>query len=418
LKYPFEIFLGLRYLASKRKRAGISVMTWLSVAGVVIGVMAVNVVLSVMNGFSEDLKSRIVGLNPHIIISGNLNQPLADYDRVTRTIRSMEHVKFVGPFVEGQALARSRERSLGVMVWGVEPTQPQAIADLDKYLLREAKTLDLRPPAAPGAGLAERIFLGYELARRLQASVGDDLILFLPILQATPLGMTPRSVKFQVVGLLKTGMFDYDATYTYVSLPVGQKIYDLAENATGVAVKVDNVDKASLVAKAIREKFHGKYFVRDWLQMNHNLFVALQMERMVMGIILSLIVLVAVMSIVSTLILLVMEKTKEIGILKAMGSSRSSITFIFVFEGLVIGVIGIVIGLLLGFVMCSLIALIPIPMPGGGMVYYIDRLPVKVDALVCYCIVPLVSIFLCFLSTLYPALQAANLEPVEAIRYG
>jgi lipoprotein-releasing system permease protein len=418
LKYPFEIFLGLRYLASKRKRSGISVMTWLSVAGVVIGVMAVNVVLSVMNGFSEDLKSRIVGLNPHIIISGYMNQPLGDYDRVTRTIRSMEHVKYVGPFVEGQALARSRERSLGVMVWGVEPTEPQAIADLDKYLLQEAKSLDLRPPETQGSGRTERIFLGHELARRLQASVGDDLILFLPILQATPLGMTPRSVKFQIVGLLKTGMFDYDATYTYVSLSVGQKIYDLEKNATGVAVKVDNVDKAFQVAKSIREKFHGKYYVRDWLQMNRNLFVALQMERMVMGIILSLIVLVAVMSIVSTLILLVMEKTREIGILKAMGSSKGSITFIFVFEGLVIGVIGIAIGLFLGFVVCTLIALIPIPMPGGGMVYYIDRLPVKVDALVCYGIVPLVSIFLCFLSTLYPALQAANLEPVEAIRYG
>lgn len=187
---------------------------------------------------------------------------------------------------------------------------------------------------------------------------------------------------------------------------------------TGVAVKVDNVDKAPSVAKAIREKFNGKYFVQDWLQLNHNLFVALQTEKLVMGIILSLIVLVAVMSIVSTLILLVMEKTQEIGILKAMGSSEGSITFIFIFEGLVIGIIGIALGLFFSFVVCSIIAMVPIPMPGGGMVYYIDRLPVKVDTMVCYVIVPVVSIILCFIATLYPALQAASLEPVEAIRYG
>lgn len=222
MKNPFEIFLGLRYLASRRKRTGISIMTGLSVLGVVIGVMVVNVVLSVMNGFDEDLKAKIVGLNAHIIVSGYQNQTLPDFDRVARIISHIEHVKSAGPYVEGQALARSRERSLGVMVWGLDPDHPEAIADLNKFL-SNAKATDLKPPTTQGSGLTERIFLGEELARRLRVSVGDDIILFLPILQATPLGMTPRSVKFQVVGLLSTGMFDYDATYSYVSLPVGQR---------------------------------------------------------------------------------------------------------------------------------------------------------------------------------------------------
>jgi lipoprotein-releasing system permease protein len=417
LKLSYEIFLGLRYLRSKRKRSAISVLTWLSVVGVAIGVMALNVVLSVMNGFDEDLKSKIIGLNAHIIVAGYQNHPLSNFEAITNDIRVMEHVTSVGPYVEGQALCRSRERSLGVMVWGVDPDHPQAIADLNKYL-QTARATDLKAPTTEGSGRQERIFMGEELARRLQVGVGDDVILFLPILQATPLGMTPRSMKFQVVGLLSTGMYDYDSSYSYVALPVGQKMYDLAGNVTGVAVKVDNVDLAPAVAKKIREKYHGEYFVQDWLQMNHNLFVALQTEKWVMGIILFLIVLVASLNIVNPLTMMVIEKTKEIGILKAMGGTDKSVTTIFIFDGMFIGVVGILLGLILGFILCEIIAKVPISMPGGGMVYYIDRLPVKVDPLVCYGVVPVVSILLCFLATLYPARQAAKLEPVEAIRFG
>src|ERR1035441_5986920 len=207
MKYPFEIFLGLRYLRSKRKRSAISVLTWLSVLGVAIGVMALNVVLSVMNGFDEDLKSKIVGLNAHIIISGFQNQPITNYDQVTSIVRGIPHVTQVGPYMEGQALARSKERSLGVMVWGVDPDSPKAIAALDKYLW-EVKATALKNPTTDGSGRGERIFLGAELARRLRVSVGDDLILFLPILQQTPLGMMPKSVKYQVVGLFSTGMYE------------------------------------------------------------------------------------------------------------------------------------------------------------------------------------------------------------------
>ncbi len=413
----FEIFLGLRYLRSKRTRKAISILTWLSVFGVAIGVMALNVVLSVMNGFDEDLKSKIVGLNAHIIISGYRNQPLSNYDQITQIVAKMDHVKSVGPYVEGQALARSKERSLGVMVWGVDPQAPQAIADLNKYLW-SAKATDLVKPAGDGSGRGERIFLGAELARRLQVTVGDDLILFLPILQPTPLGMMPLNIKFQVVGLLSTGMYDYDSAYTYVSLENGQKMYKLNGNVTGVAVKVDNVDRAPEVAKAIRDKFDSRYFVQDWLQMNHNLFVALQTEKFVMGIILSLIVLVAALNIVNPLTMLVIEKTKEIGILKAMGATDQSVTRIFIFDGMFIGTIGILLGLFGGFVLCEIIAKVPIPMPGGGMVYYIDRLPVKVDPFICYLIIPIMSVILCFIATLYPARQAAKLEPVDAIRFG
>jgi lipoprotein-releasing system permease protein len=416
LNSSFEIFLGLRYLRSKRKRSAISVLTWISVIGVAIGVMALNVVLSVMNGFDEDLKSKIVGMNAHIIITGYENHTLADSDKIVQIISKMDHVTAVGPYTEGQALARSKEKSVGVMVWGVDPDHPQAVADLNKFLW-DAKSTDLKMPETAGSGRSERIFLGAELAHRLQVMVGDDIILFLPILQQTPMGMMPQSAKLQVVGLVSTGMYDYDSAYTYVSLANGAKMYQLQNDVSGIAVKLDNVDLAPEIAKQIRQRFNGQYFVQDWLQMNRNLFVALQTEKWVMSIILSLIVLVAALNIVNPLTMMVIDKTKEIGILKAMGATDKSITFIFIFEGMFIGVLGILLGVLGGFVLCELIAKIPIPMPGGGMVYYIDRLPVKVDPFVSYVAIPVFSVILCFLATLYPARQAAKLEPVDAIRY-
>lgn len=417
LKYPFEIFLALRYLGSKRKRGAISVLTWLSVVCVAIGVMALNVVLSVMHGFEEDLKSRIVGLNAHIIVSGFQNRPIADADSISETIRQMEHVRSAGPYVQGQVMLRSKERAMGAVAWGLDPDHPEAIAELDKYLWN-AKTIDLKPPATEGQGRAERIFLGARLAQVLQVSVGDDILVFLPIFQQTPMGMVPRSLKCQVVGLFSMDMYDYDSGYVYLPLSVAQRMYDLAGNVTGIAVKVDDVDRASEVAKAIREKFHGDYYVRDWLQMNMNFFTAVRIEELTMGIILSLIILVAAISIVSSLTMMVIEKTREIGILKAMGSTDKSVSTIFIVEGMIVGAAGIVLGVFLGFILCEIISRVYIHMPGGGSVYIIDRLPVRVQPLLNYFVVPILSIVLCFLATLYPARQAAKMEPVEAIRFG
>jgi lipoprotein-releasing system permease protein len=387
------------------------------VIGVAIGVAALNVVLSVMNGFDADLKSGFVGANAHITVMGYRNQLLTDYEHVAATIRGMEHVVSVGPYIEQQALLRSRERAVGVMVWGIDPDAPEAVSDLNKYLW-DVKATALKPPPTDGSGRPERIFLGARLAQHLGVTTGDDLILFLPILQQTPLGMMPKSVKFQVVGLFSTGMFDYDEGYTYVSIQNSQKMFQLENQATGVAIKVDNVDLAPQVAQAIREKFSGRYLVQDWLQLNHSYMVAVVTEEWCMGIILSLIVLVAALNVVNPLTMMVIEKTKEIGILKAMGSSNSSVSSIFMIQGIFIGAMGTLIGLLLGFILCWAIAYLKIPMPGGGAVYTVDYLPVKVQPLICYAIVPSVSMMLCFFATLYPARNAAKMEPVDAIRLG
>jgi lipoprotein-releasing system permease protein len=407
----------LRYLRSKRKRAAVSVLTWLSVLGVAVGVMTLSVVLSVMNGFDQDLKTKIVGLNAHIVVTGYRTDFVGRFDEVVDLIRPIPRVVSVGPYVEGQSLARSKSRSLGIMVWGVDPDRPQAVADLDAYLNNGVKADALRTPPSDGQSRTERIFLGHELARRLGVGRGDDLILFLPILQQTPLGLMPQSVKFQVVGIFQTGMYDYDATFSYVSLDNARRMYQMPDGVTGVAVKVDDVNQAPAVAARIREVLKGRYQVQHWLEMNRNLFIALQTEKMVMGIILSLIVLVAALNIINPLTMMVIEKTKEIGILKAMGARNSSVKDIFVFQGMFIGTMGTLLGMALGFALCTVIEQIPIPMPGGGSVYYIDRLPVMVDPMVSYVIIPLCSMLLCWVSTLYPARQAAKLEPVDAIRY-
>jgi len=382
-----------------------------------VGVMTLSVVLSVMNGFDEDLKSKIVGLNAHIVITGYQSDFVSRHDEVVNLVKGIPRVKSVGPYVEGQSLARSKSRSLGIMVWGVDPDRPQAVADLDAYLNHGVKSDALRGPGSEGQARAERIFLGHELARRLGVGRGDDLILFLPILQQTPMGLMPQSMRFQVVGIFQTGMYDYDATFSYVSLKNAQRMYQMPDGVTGVAVKVDDVNQAPMVAKRIREVLQGRYQVQDWLQMNRNLFIALQTEKMVMGIILSLIVLVAALNIINPLTMMVIEKTKEIGILKAMGARNSSVKDIFVFQGMFIGTMGTLLGMALGFVLCQIIEQIPIPMPGGGSVYYIDRLPVKVDVFVSYVVIPVCSMLLCWVSTLYPARQAAKMEPVDAIRY-
>jgi lipoprotein-releasing system permease protein len=417
VKTSFEIFLGLRYLRSKRKRKAISVLTWISVIGVAIGVMALNVVLSVVNGFDEELKAKIVGLNPHIFVTGFQRRPLSNYNQVTEAILKMNHVKSVGPYIEGQALAKSRALATGIEVWGVDPDRPGAVIDLNKYLW-EAKSTDLKSPPPDGSGRPERIFLGSVLAQRLQVTVGDDIVIFLPILQQTPMGMMPQSMKFQVVGLLSTGTYDYDFANAYVSLANGQKMYRLEDNVTGVAVKVDNVDLAPEVAKEIRSKFSSGYLVQDWLQMNRNLFIALRMEKLVLGIIVSLIILVATLNIVNPLTMMVVEKTREIGILKAMGSTDGSVMRIFIFQGLFIGFVGTLIGLVLGYILCIIIMKVPISMPGNGTVYLVDRLPAKIDPFLFYFVTPVASMVLCFLATLYPARQASKLEPVDAIRFG
>jgi lipoprotein-releasing system permease protein len=416
LKLPFEIVIALRYLRSKRKRSAVSVITWLSVGGVAIGVMALTVVLSVMNGFDADLKTKIVGLNAHILVLPRHDEPFNDYDKVVQSIRNVKHVKSVGPYAEGQALAKASDRSLGIAVWGVDPDAPQAVADLDKYLF-EAKATDLKPEMAGSNGRKDRMFLGRELARRLGVGLGDDVILFLPILQQTPLGMMPVSRKFQVVGVFSTGMYDYDASFAYTALDTAKTMFNLGSGSTGVAVKVDDVDRAPEVAQVLREQLHGRYVVQDWLQMNQNLFKALRTEKFVMAIILSLIVLVAALNIVNPLTMSVIEKMKEIGILKAMGANDRSIASIFIVQGLVIGVLGTFLGAVLGYGLCEIIARVPIPMPGGGSVYYIDRLPVMVDPILSYVLIPLGSVALCFLTTLFPARQAGKMEPVEAIRY-
>lgn len=391
-------------------------LTWISVLGVAVGVMTLIVVLSVMKGFEEDLKQKIVGVNPHVVIAPFADQTMWDFQEVLKTLQKTPKITAASPYVEGQALIRSRSRAVGAAVFGINPEDFSGLVDLDRFLI-ESEVKALSPRSAGGSGRTERIFLGLELARRLEVHPGDDVILFVPVLRPTPLGPMPKSMRFQVAGLFSTGMYDYDTAFAYTDLTVARQLWETGEGVSAVAAKVKDVDEAAVVAERLRDIFFQRYFVQDWLQRNRNLFLALHTEKIVMGIILSLIVLVAALNIINPLTMMVIEKTREIGILKSMGASDFSIRFLFWFQGMVIGFLGTLLGTFLGWGLCEVIQAYPIPIPGGGAVYYIERLPVRVEAWLAYGVIPGVSLLLCFLATLYPARQAARLDPTEAIRY-
>jgi lipoprotein-releasing system permease protein len=261
------------------------------------------------------------------------------------------------------------------------------------------------------------VILGIELANNLNVTVGQEVTLFTPIFRMTPVGMMPKVSKIRVAGIFKTDFYEYDAGMLYMSLADAQRLFDAPEVVTQIGVRVEELDTASSIARQIQAMDPGiNFWAKDWLGMHHNLFTALATEKLIMFIILACMILVAAFNIISTLIMVVMEKQKEIGVLKSLGAPHKGIMKIFVYQGLVIGFFGTLAGFALGLLMCLFIQVYPIHIPGGGQVYYIEYLPVAVQGMDLAVILAL-SFVICFLATLYPAYKGSRLDPVEAIRY-
>lgn len=412
----YELFIGWRYLKAKRKQTFISIITLISVAGVAVGVMALIVVLAVMSGFERELRQKILGVNSHFLVM-RLGGPLTDYARVVALVKEIPEVVAASPIITGQAMLASSGGSQGVVIRGVEPGTIGEVTDLDKKL-KEGSIKSLSSGKKPG------IVVGKELARQLGLFMDDTVRVVAPGGHLTPLGLMPRTKLFKVEGIFDTGLYEYDTSLAIISLKEAQNFFDLGEGVSGVEVKVKDIFHAGQVALKAQNKLGYSYLTRDWMQMNRSLFSALRLEKITMFVILVLIVLVAAFNVVSTLIMVVMEKNKDIAILKSMGARSSSIMSIFVFEGLIIGFIGTFLGALAGLSLAysleSVVAffekvfhfkLIP------ASVYYIDKLPVQVnypDVL----FIALSGIILSFAATLYPSWQAAKLAPAEALRYG
>ena len=409
---PYELMIGLRYLMSRRKKNFISVISIISVAGVAIGVMALIIVLAVMTGFESDLKEKILGTNSHIVVL-QYGGFMTDYENVLEKVKKVDGIVGATPFIYSQVMISSGSSVSGVVLRGIDPKTTGNVVNLNKYMTEGS--LDNLSVEGTAADALPGVVIGSELAGLIGVNNMSTVNIISPTGNITPMGMAPKMQKYKIVGIFKSGMYEYDTTLIYVSLNNAQKFLNSENEVTGIEVGLKNIYDSEIVAKKINDVLDVPYFTRDWKEMNSNLFSALKLEKIVMFIILVLIILVAAFNIISTLIMVVMEKGKEVAILKSMGAVPSSIMKIFVSEGLIVGFLGTLIGAIGGVSTCLILRKYKfIELPKD--VYYFSTLPVKivwVDILV----ICVVSILITFLATIYPSMRASKLRPVDAIRY-
>ena len=425
----YELFVSIRHLSAKKSQKFISLNTWISIAGVGLGVMALIVVIAVMSGFSKDLRDKILGTNSHVVVS-NMNRAMVEnYDGILKKVRSVEGVIAAAPFIMNQVMLINGDRVSGIVVRGIDPEKEETVSDLGKNMV-SGTVSDLKTKSSFSGEIKGRekknragIILGKELSRRLGVGVGDIVSMVSPVSRVTPVGLIPRMKLFKVVGVFESGMYEYDANLSFILLKSAQKFFSMKNGVSGIEVRVADIEQAGNIASIIQKELGFPYLVRDWMRMNRNLFSALKLEKVVMFIILILIIFVAAFNIVSTLFMLVMEKAKEIAILKSMGASCSSIMKIYSYQGLVIGLVGTFLGCATGFVIVpnlneivgsieSIFGIVAFP----SDVYYLDRLPSKIQYMDSFLII-IFSVVICLVSSLYPAWRASKLDLVDGLRY-
>ncbi|MCX7965082.1 MAG: lipoprotein-releasing ABC transporter permease subunit [Syntrophorhabdaceae bacterium] len=396
----YETLIGLRYLRSKRKEAFISFTTWISVTGIAIGVMALIVVIAVMTGFQNEIRERILGINPHILVL-NLNEDIKEPERIVNIIKRSKEVTHAFPFATFQAMLQSGRQLSGVIVKGINPED----AVFMKKLIKEGSIESLNTKG--------NILIGKELAKHLGLFKGDFTSLMVPFAGVSPAGAIPETVRARVGGVFETGMYEIDNTLVVMSLKDVEDL--LGIKSTGIEVKVRDVYRVNEIRREIMKDMGFGFFARTWIEMNKNLFSALKLEKIAMFIILALIIFVASFNIISSLVMTVMEKKKDIAILKAMGAKKRSIMKIFMVEGITIGITGAVIGSVSGYSICEIIRrykIIKLPED----IYYISTLPVKIS-LFDVILIASITIVICVLSTLYPSFKGSKIDPVETLRY-
>jgi lipoprotein-releasing system permease protein len=404
----FERFVSFRYLRAKRKQKFISLISVISVLGVAVGVMALIVVLSVYTGFTEGLRDQIIGINAHVLVQsygGEINTP----DTLLEQVSAVDGVVAATPFIYGQALISAGSQSSGIAVRGIDPATAGRVIKLEKQL-RHGSLASLAADNSLPA-----IILGKNLALELRAGPGSKIRLISPNGPLTPMGVLPKMLTCRVADIFETGMYEYDSTMGFVNLDTARSIKGMSRGVDGVEVRVKDVDLADRVATNIQKKVGPLYAVRDWMRINKNLFAALKLEKIGIFIALDLIILVAALNIISALVMVVMEKTRDIAILKSMGATTGSIMRIFFYQGAVIGLTGTILGVASGLGLCAILKkykIIELP----SNVYPMSTMPVKVvpaDVTV----IAISAILITLAATLYPSWKASKIRPAEALTY-
>ncbi|MBI2153297.1 MAG: ABC transporter permease [Candidatus Rokubacteria bacterium] len=407
---PLELFLGLRYLRARGHRTNLSLFVWIGVGGVFLGVSALIVVLAVMTGFQDGIRDKIIAANPHILVFEGSGRGMRDAGTLLDRVRGVPGVRSAAPFVMQQALFTvSGGGATGGLVRGVDFASESVRRDV----ARQMKMGSLEPLELSGGDPA--IILGRELARTLGVIPGESVTVISPQGALTAVGMVPKMRRFTVAGTFEVGMYEYDSSLAFVTLAAAREFAGLGDRVTGIEVKLRDPFEAKAIARAIAQRLGFPYLIRDWMEMNRNLFNALQLEKLALFIIVTIIVLVAAFAIIGHLVLLVAEKRKEIGILKAMGAPAGSVGAVFLLVGMLIGLVGTVAGSLVGLGLIWVQNTYRIIRLAGD-VYQIDYLPMKLTWSDFGLIIGS-TLLISFAFTLLPARRAARLDPVEVLRY-
>ncbi len=405
---PFELFVAFRYLLARRKQAFISLISLISTLGVTVGVMALIIALALMTGLQGELRDRILGSTAHVYVwkTGGM----ADYEPEVRKVSAVEGVAAAAPVILGKALISTDRSDNFISIKGVDPSLEREVTDIERSIVRGS--LD-----ALTAGSEEElpgILLGRDLAQQLGVEVGESVTLIAPSGTLSPMGMMTRPRRAKVVGIYSLGLYEFDAAYGFVALDFAKRL--IGRQAPDVLeLRVTDIYAAPEIAGRVTDQLGAQYIAQDWADMNRPLFSALWLEKMAISITIGLIVMVAALNIIASLILLVMEKSRDIAILKTMGTSSARIMRIFMLQGLIIGVVGTAIGATLGYALCWVLdryKLIQIPMD----VYQVSHVPFVVEPLD-FTIVVVSAVLICFVATLYPSRQASRLDPVQALRF-
>jgi lipoprotein-releasing system permease protein len=406
--FPFELHIALRYLLAKRKQAFISVISMISTLGVSVGVMALIIALALMTGLQQELRNRILGSNAHVFVWKQTG--IVDYHAEAQKLRGVPHVVGAAPAIHGQGLISSASITEPIQLKGVDPALEPSVTDI-LTAMRSGSVAALARSSPDGL---DGILLGKDLAAQLGAREGDTVTLLTTHGRLSPMGMLYPRRDLRVVGTFELGLYEFDSTYGFVSLETAKRLLN-KDAVDHIQLRVDNIFAAQQVARSIPAMLGSEYLASDWAEQNHSLFSALWLEKMAISITIGLIVLVAALNIVASLVLLVMEKNRDIAILKTMGASARSVTMIFMAQGLIIGLVGTTVGACAGFLVSYVMdryKLIRVPVD----VYQVSHVPFTIlprD----FTMVVIAAVIVCFLATIYPSRQAARLDPAQALRY-